>query len=111
MVFQGGEEVVSVLFLLLMATGLLTVCVAAVWPRSDGSPGAAGTPGRSRTARPPTTGTPAPAPTPETLEGVLVAQVTVGQVRPRQYLILHVSPGRYMRPTPPRGPRGRAHRP
>jgi hypothetical protein len=76
--------VVTVLFLLLLTAVLVTACVAAVWPRSGGSPGASGRPGRSKIdseSRAPTT-----ASQPISLEGVLVRQLATGEVTRRQYL-------------------------
>jgi hypothetical protein len=78
--------VVTVLFLLVLMAGLLIVCMAAVWSGTGGPPDAAATTTRSRFGAAPHASTAASASTPESLEGVLVAQMTTGEITRRQYL-------------------------
>jgi hypothetical protein len=70
-----GLEVIAMLFLMAMVTLVFSVWVLVLWPRSGGSPGAAG--GSTRPA--------AAEPAPQTLEGVLVAQLASGQINRQQY--------------------------
>jgi len=66
--------------ILLLAIALLTAGVAAVWPRSGESPGAGGV--KHSTKVPATPASPAS----ESLEGVLVRQLVVGEITRRQYV-------------------------
>ena len=71
------------LMMLAIVTFVFSVWAFILWPRSGGSPGAAG-----RTPRP-KGGTPRPAvaePAPQSLEGVLVGQLASGQINRQQYL-------------------------
>ncbi|GAB1640328.1 hypothetical protein [Krasilnikovia sp. MM14-A1259] len=64
-------------FLFVMTAVLLAACVAAVWPWSEPSPGTED--GRDQPE-------PAGEAPPESLEGVLVAQLRSGEITRRQYL-------------------------
>ncbi|WP_412750462.1 hypothetical protein [Krasilnikovia sp. M28-CT-15] len=64
-------------FLFVMTAVLLAACVAAVWPWSEPTPGTEDA-GDHRAA--------ATEPSPESLEGVLVAQLRAGEITRRQYL-------------------------
>ncbi|RZU54618.1 hypothetical protein EV385_6569 [Krasilnikovia cinnamomea] len=64
-------------FLFVMTAVLLAACVAAVWPWSEPAPGTED--GREQPAA-------AGEARPESLEGVLVAQLRAGEITRRQYL-------------------------
>jgi hypothetical protein len=81
-----AEEAIPMLFALLLTLSLFAACAYCVWPRSGGS---AGTPGSwgPFTGGAASPGTPAgPATRPDSLEGVLLAQLATGEINRRQYL-------------------------
>jgi len=74
-----AEGVVPVLLMLLLTASVVISCVYAAWPAADDSPKAAKDVSPTPTAAAAASG-------PESLEGVLVAQLARGQISRRQYL-------------------------
>jgi hypothetical protein len=77
-------EVITVLFMVILTAILLTICVVSVWPWPGDSPGAAGR--RARGDKSPPADKSSHGSLPESLEGVLVRQLAVGEITRPQYL-------------------------